>query len=58
MSVPELSPTEPQPPLATSPHAQLDHPRLSPPEESKPRPVAAEVMRVPPDEEGREIEAP
>lgn len=32
--------------------------RLSPPEEPKPPPAAHEIVRVPVDEEGREIEAP
>jgi hypothetical protein len=36
----------------------LDHLGLSPPEESKPPPAMHEVVRVPVDEQGREIEAP
>jgi hypothetical protein len=36
----------------------LDHLGLSPPEESKPPPATHEVVRVPVDEEGREIAAP
>ena len=36
----------------------LDHLGLSPPEESKPPPAMHEVVRVPVDEEGREIAAP
>jgi hypothetical protein len=36
----------------------LDHLGLSPPEESKPPPAMHEVVRMPVDEEGREIAAP
>ena len=36
----------------------LDHLGLSPPETAKPPPAVHEVVRVPLDEEGREIEAP
>ena len=36
----------------------LAHLGLSPPEESKPPPSVHEVVRVPVDEEGREMEAP
>ena len=36
----------------------LDHLGLSPPEEPKPPPAVHEVVRVPVDEEGREMEAP
>jgi len=36
----------------------LDHLGLSPPEESKPPPAMHEVVHVPVDEEGRDIEAP
>jgi len=36
----------------------LDHLGLSPPETTKPPPAVPEVMRVPVDEEGREIVAP
>ena len=36
----------------------LDHLGLSPPEESKPPPAMREVVRMPVDEEGREIAAP
>ena len=36
----------------------LDHLGLSPPEEPKPPPVPREVVRVPLNEEGWEIEAP
>jgi hypothetical protein len=36
----------------------LEHLGLSPPEEPKPPPAVHEVVRVPVDEEGREIEAP
>ncbi len=36
----------------------LDHLGLSPPEESKPPPATHEVVRVPVDQEGREMEAP
>jgi len=36
----------------------LDYLGLSPPEERKPPPAVQEVVRVPVDEEGREIEAP
>ena len=35
----------------------LDHLGLSPPEDPKPPPAVPEVVRVPVDEEGREIEA-
>jgi len=36
----------------------LDHLGLGPPETAKPPPALHEVVRVPVDEEGREIEAP
>ena len=36
----------------------LAHLGLSPPEEPKPPPAVHDVVRVPVDEEGREIEAP
>ena len=36
----------------------LEHLGLSPPEEPKPPPAVHEVVRVPVDEEGREMEAP
>ena len=36
----------------------LDHLGLSPPEEPKPPPAVHEVVRVPVDAEGREMEAP
>jgi hypothetical protein len=36
----------------------LEHLGLSPPEEPKPQPAVHEVVRVPVDEEGREIDAP
>ena len=36
----------------------LDHLGLSPAQESKPLPAMHEVVRVPVDEEGREMEAP
>jgi hypothetical protein len=36
----------------------LDHLGLSPPEASKPPPAMPEVVRVPVDEEGREVQAP
>jgi hypothetical protein len=36
----------------------LDHLGLSPPEEPKPPPAVHDVVRVPVDEEGREMEAP
>jgi len=36
----------------------LHHLGLSPPESAKPPPAVHEVVRVPVDEEGREIEAP
>jgi len=36
----------------------LDHLGLSPPEDSKPPPAVHEVVRLPVDEEGREVEAP
>jgi hypothetical protein len=36
----------------------LDHLGLSPPQDPKPPPAVSEVVRVPVDEEGREIEAP
>jgi hypothetical protein len=36
----------------------LDHLGLGPPETAKPPPALHEVVRVPLDEEGREIEAP
>jgi len=36
----------------------LDYLGLSPPEEPKPPPAVHEVVRVPVDEEGREMEAP
>lgn len=36
----------------------LDHMALNPPEEPKPPPAVHEVLRVPVDVEGREIEAP
>jgi len=35
----------------------LDHLRLSSPEEPRPPPAVHEIVRVPVDEEGREIEA-
>jgi hypothetical protein len=36
----------------------LDHLGLSPPQQPEPPPAAQEVVRVPVDEEGRELEAP
>ena len=36
----------------------LDYLGLSPPEDPKPPPAVHEILRVPVDEEGREIEAP
>ena len=36
----------------------IDHLGLSPPETAKPPPALHEVVRVPVDEQGREIEAP
>ena len=36
----------------------LDHLGLSPPEEPKPSPEVHDVVRVPVDEQGREMEAP
>jgi hypothetical protein len=36
----------------------LDHLGLSPPEEPKPPPAVHQVVRVPVDEEGRELVAP